>query len=301
VKRLTVRRTDDLEAELREVFAGVGRWHARRGVRITLERPWVQVRTLTELPSVSRRRLVEMIRLQSRRFFRANGGPLVVDAIWLPAPRGQPRAALAAAAEAAVLDRLTEMAGEAGVRVRGIQPGHRSALGLNLLPAGQRRARGQAAWRRAACAVSAAATAWLGVLGLAWVAQVQALLRVERELARQAPAVAAVERVRREFRTAMALVSTSDSLAQERGRMLSLLGDLTEALPATAYVTQVALHADGKGRATLVGHRALGVLAALARSGRLVHPRLDGPVNRVTAQGGDPEAFTVVFGGDSLP
>src|SRR6266511_6201537 len=54
-----------------------------RRLRVTLERPPAQTRTLTDLPPVRDRDLASLVANQAGRFFRRNGTALVTDATWV--------------------------------------------------------------------------------------------------------------------------------------------------------------------------------------------------------------------------
>src|SRR5207245_9313185 len=68
--------------DLAEVVARLAAAPAERcrRLRVTLERPPAQTRTLTDLPPVRDRELAALVANQAGRFFRRNGAALVTDA-----------------------------------------------------------------------------------------------------------------------------------------------------------------------------------------------------------------------------
>src|SRR2546426_6102730 len=75
---------------------------ACRRLVVSLDRPPVQLRTLSALPPVKPQHLAALVAQQAGRFFRKNGQPLVTDAVWVG--KGAARVARAAAVE----ERLVE-------------------------------------------------------------------------------------------------------------------------------------------------------------------------------------------------
>src|SRR5581483_112977 len=113
--------------------------HGCKRIEVAIERPLVQLRTLSDLPRVPERALVELVALQSRRFFRRNGKPLVVDAVWVG--KG---VAHAAAVEEPLVDAISAGARAAGLELNSIAPAE-AGVGLSLLPRAETAARRRSA------------------------------------------------------------------------------------------------------------------------------------------------------------
>src|SRR5439155_23446863 len=77
---------------------------ACRRITVTIERPPVQVRALTDLPPVKPRHLAALINQQAGRFFRKNGQSLITDAVWVGTR--DTRLARAAAVEEPVVEAI---------------------------------------------------------------------------------------------------------------------------------------------------------------------------------------------------
>ena len=67
---------------------------ACRRLLVALERPPLQLRTLTQLPPLKSRHLAALVAQRAGWFFRKNGHPLVTDATWVG--KGRPPVARAA-------------------------------------------------------------------------------------------------------------------------------------------------------------------------------------------------------------
>src|SRR2546425_5004543 len=93
---------------------------ACRRLVVTLDRPAVQVRTLTELPPVKAKHLVALVAQQAGRFFRKNGQALITDAAWVG--RGPTRLARAAAVEEPLVEAIAAGARAAGLWLESIAP-----------------------------------------------------------------------------------------------------------------------------------------------------------------------------------
>ena len=104
---------------------------------VALERPLVQLRTLTDLPPVKPEALAALVAHQAGRFFRKNGKPLATDAVWVG--NGGVRVARAAAVEEPVVEAIVAGARTAGLSVEGIAPAD-DAAPLLLLPTSERAA-----------------------------------------------------------------------------------------------------------------------------------------------------------------
>jgi len=92
-----------------------------RRLRVTLERPPAQTRTLTDLPPVRERELPSLVANQSGRFFRRNGAALVTDATWVT--NGSRRVTHAAAVEEPLVLAIVAGAAEAGLALESVSGG----------------------------------------------------------------------------------------------------------------------------------------------------------------------------------
>src|SRR6266576_1253900 len=102
-----------------------------RRLRVTLERPPAQTRTLTDLPPVRDRELASLVANQAGRFFRRNAVALVTDATWVT--NGAGRVTQAAAVEEPLVLAIVAGAAEAGLALESMTAAGMSSL-LNVLP-----------------------------------------------------------------------------------------------------------------------------------------------------------------------
>src|SRR2546429_4396774 len=93
---------------------------ACRRLVVSLDRPPVQLRTLSELPPVKPRHLAALVAQQAGRFFRKNGQPLVTDATWVG--KGATRVADAAAVEEPLVEAIAAGARAAGLWLEAVAP-----------------------------------------------------------------------------------------------------------------------------------------------------------------------------------
>jgi hypothetical protein len=282
-------------AELADAIARLAAEPPRacRRLVVAIDRPPVQLRTLTELPPVKPKHLVSLVVQQAGRFFRKNGQPLVTDAAWVG--KGASRVAHAAAVEEPLVEAIAAGARAAGLWLETIAPADEAAV-LTLLPRSERESRDRSARRRTRRLALAACAVWLASVALflgrlAWERRA-----VERELAALAQPLAAVLEARRELRDAETTLNAITTAERERGRGLAVLSAVTGALPDSSVVTSFAWNADGSG--VLVGgaRHATDVVARLDRLGTLVGVRLGGPVVREPIGGREWERFTILFG-----
>jgi hypothetical protein len=262
-------------------------------VRVVLERPPVQMRTLQDLPPVKDQELPALVAHQPGRFFRRNGAPLVTDAVWVG--HRAARLARAVAIEEPLLEAIVAGAKAAGLALDAITPVECPDSVL-LLPNAERAVRKRAQRTRVGRLSVAVAAAWLAA-GLL----VGGRLTLERRaLARESTALAqplsAVLAARRELREASATLLVIHEAERSRGRALAALAAVTSALPDSTVLTSFTWNAEGPGVLTGAARRAADIVARLERSADLPEPRLEGPVVREAVSGHDWERFTVVFG-----
>jgi hypothetical protein len=268
------------------------------GLRVTLDRSVVQVRTLADLPSVKRADLRALVANQAHRFFRKNGKRLVTDAAWARRTRGLPPAAIAAAVEEPWLDAIAEGATAAGLQLQTIAPDlGLPAARLELVTLSQRARREQTG--RLTLKRIGAAT------GLLWFIAATLVIgrvhrethQIERELAALEQSAAAVVKLRREIGEAVAMIDALDQADQQRSAILGRLAAIVASLPDSAYLSSVTIDRQGVGTLTGAAPQAARVVAALDRDGAVAGPRLAGPAVRDANNGGPlRERFTITFG-----
>jgi len=260
----------------------------------TVEHPPVQLRTLTDLPPVKCPDLAALVAQQAGRFFRKNGQLLVTDAGWLE--QGDRRVARAAAVEERLVEAIAAGARAAGLWLAAIAPAA-ALTPLSLLPRSERAYRDQVARRRARRLAVMVGASWL-VAGVLFVGRLMWERRsIERELAALAQPLATVLDARRELRDAEATIAAVTAVERERGRSLTVVTAITQALPDSSVLTSLAWSAEGSGVISGAARRATDAVARLDRLGLLAGVRLEGPILREPIAGREWERFTVVFGG----
>jgi len=260
---------------------------------VALDRPPVQLRTLTELPPVKPRHLAALVAQQAGRFFRKNGQQLVTDAAWVG--KGATRVAHAAAVEEPIVEAIAAGARAAGLWLEMIAPAEAGAT-LSLLPLSERQSRQRKAVRRTRGIAVATCSLWL-VAGALFVGRLVWERRaVERELAALAQPLAAVLEARRELRDAETTLNAITAAERERGRSLGLIAVVTGALPDSSVLTSLVWTGDGTGVFVGAARHATDVVARLDRVGGLAEVRLGGPVVREPIVGREWERFTILFG-----
>ncbi|MEO8201000.1 MAG: PilN domain-containing protein [Gemmatimonadota bacterium] len=266
-------------------------------VRVELERPLVQCRTLVDLPTVPVNALRPMVEQQAHRYFRKNGKPLIVDAL---RANGKGSGVEAAAVEEPVVEAIWAGVRAAGFRLEDVAPsGYVGRLSLHL-PAERARRRREArlSLRRLSLAVG---ILWLMVVGATWFNLVRQRREIDRELARLADPVAALALVKGEIALGQGMISAVDLGAEQRDEMVRLLAAMTAALPDSAFITSLSLKHGGRGFVGGYSKRASEVLARLESSGAVVAPRLDGLVAREVIAGSEWERFSITFGEEKSP
>jgi len=284
--------------ELSELADAIARLAAEppracRRLVVALDRPPVQLRTLSELPPVKPQHLAALVAQQAARFFRKNGQPLVTDAAWVG--KGPTRVAHAAAVEEPLVEAIAAGARAAGQWLETIGPAGEGAL-LTLLPRSERESRERSARRRTRRLTAATCGLWLAagalfVARLAWERRA-----VERELAALAQPLAAVLEARRELRDAETTLNAITTADRERGRSLAVLSAVTGALPDSSVLTSFTWTGDGSGVLVGAASHANDVVARLDRLGSLAGVRIGGPVVREPIAGREWERFSILFG-----
>jgi len=282
--------------DLTEVVARLAAAPAERcrWLRVTLERPPAQTRTLTDLPPVRDRELAALVANQAGRFFRRNGVPLVTDATWVD--NGVGRVTQAAAVAEPLVLAIVSGAAQAGLALECITAAGTSPQ-LHLLPTSERAARARAHRRRlVTLAISAAAT-WL-LAGVLFTVRLAIERRgVEKELAAADAPLAALHDVRRELRVAETMVQSLGEARRSRGQALATLARVSAAIPDSALLASYTWRSDGTGVVAGASRRAADVLAAVERTHAVTNPRIDGAIVREALAGREWERFTILFGG----
>ncbi len=264
-----------------------------RRLRVTLERPPAQTRTLTDLPPVRDRELASLVANQAGRFFRRNGAPLVTDATWVT--NGAGRITHAAAVEEPLVLAIVAGAAEAGLVVESINAAGASPQ-LQLLPTAERAVRARGRRRTLMRLAVAACVVWIVAGALFAVRLVIERRDVEAQLAAADAPLAALHDVRREMRAAEAMVLGLAEARRSRGEALAALARVNGAIPDSAVITAYTWRSDGSGVVAGAGRRAADVLAAVERSRAVSNPRIDGAIVREALGGREWERFTIIFG-----
>jgi Tfp pilus assembly protein PilN len=246
-----------------------------------------------DLPPVKSADLAALVASQARRFFRANGHPLVTDAVWLASAKGS-RVARAAAAEEQWLDAIVAGARAASLALETIDVA--SAPSLKLLPSSERVVRRRSARLQLRKLAIVAAAVWLLAVGTFAVRLTVERRRVILDLASLQAPVAAVLDARRELRDAAATVQAIREAQASRGGAVAALLAVTAGLPDSAVLTSFTWSADGTGALSGDARRAADVLARLERTHGLPNPRFDGAITREMVGGREWERFTMLFG-----
>jgi len=287
--------TYDSPNDLTEVVARLAAAPAERcrRLRVTLQRPPAQTRTLSDLPPVRDRELASLVANQAGRFFRRNGAALVTDATWVTNDVG--RVTQAAAVEEPLVLAIVAGAAEAGLVVESITAAAMSSQ-LQLLPTDERAIRARARRRTIVRLAIAAGAAWLVAGALFGVRLVIERRDVDGQLAAADAPLTALRDVRREMRTAEAMVLGLAEARRGRGEALATLARVNGAIPDSVVLTSYTWRSDGSGVVAGAGRRAADVLAAVERSHAVPNPRIEGAIVREALGGHEWERFTIIFG-----
>jgi hypothetical protein len=268
-----------------------------RLLRVTLERPPAQTRTLTDLPPVRERELAALVATQAGRFFRRNGAPLVTDAVWVTnGKQATPtRVTQAAAVAEPLLIAIVAGAAQAGLIVESIGAAGMSPQ-LQLLPSAERAVRLRAARRAVVRLGAAAAGIWLVAAALFGGRMFLERRDIDAELAAADAPLEALRDVRREMRTAESMVLSLIDARRSRGEALATLARVHAVIPDSTVLTSYTWRADQSGVVAGAGRRASDVLSAVERRHAVPNPRLEGAIVREAIAGHEWERFTISFG-----
>jgi len=285
---------DDLLATLEDSVARQPA-RSRRDVTVLLHPPLVQTRTLGDLPPVGDGELRSLVQTQASRFFRLNGGSLVVGAVWMP---GDPPRARAAACDHALVAGIEAAARRAGAGRVVIRPeaGEPADRRIALETPGGRRARLRSAVRATALPLTVALGCWAGA-GLLYLADLSWDRRaVSAALAELEGPLAQIRQIETEldaFLPVAAAVRAQGPEGAWAGQLLARLGD---ALPDSSLVTSMEAQRDGLVRLELRAQDPGHVLESLTMAS-FPHPMLaDLPVSDSSEAGRGWSRFTVSTG-----
>ena len=270
-----------------------------RGVEVLLEPPHVQLRTLPELPPVRTRELREIVRGQARKFFRADGVPLVVDAVWLAAEDGGARKARAAAAALPLIQRIEEAADRAGVKLLRIGPhGNGAECDLSLATSSARKRKRTRHLLGVLPFVAAALLSWMAVAGTYLVDLVGDDRAIRSELAQLQGPLGQISSIRTRITGFLPVVNAVRAQGPDAAWSAAYLTHLTRALPDSCYLVRLTAARDGK--ATIEG-RALDPIALvdiLARAG-FENVALEGKPGETSEAGRNWYRFALTMAGPS--
>jgi len=233
----------DLGATLQTLAAQAPARLPRQAV-VELGPPWLQLRILTGLPRLPRRRLRQLAASGATRFFRQNGSPLLTDAAGQPGADWQVRAA---AVEHSVAETIAAQLAEAGLRLVDLRAPAAAGPVLSLLPVSEREARQRRLRRTTRWLALAAAGAWLGctlvVASALWIRE----RRLDGQVSELREAGLAVGKARRQGAEARAMLDSVADTEVHRGDLSHRLGRLVDSLPANGVVRQLTLDRHGNG------------------------------------------------------
>lgn len=297
-----------------------------RTVRVAVDVPLSQCRTIGGLPRLTRRELAQHIALSPKRFFLHNGSRLVTDASpvghrW----RNGNGAALIAAAPEPIVDAIADGVRAAGMRLVALAPtalwrtsngnalmvtdgvdhgatfaaACAAATGptpeLSLLPSSHR-ARVRSDERRSARRWAYACAVSIVMAGASyWAALARQLARAETELATLAAPLERALLERRDgllAREAVAFLTTGAGSPSEQGRLLAAVA---RALPDSAFLTSLRLSDRGAGTLSGLAVRATGIPAALERIAGVTEASLNGSLSREIVAGRPMDRFSLAI------
>ncbi len=208
-----------------------------RQVEIRLDRAFIQIRVLSDVPPVSPARLQRMVQLQASRFFRQNGTPLLTSCARVKST-GSEQTVLSAAVEAPLAECLVESVRRAGCVLAVLRPESPPQYRGLSFALNRETARSAMSHRRL---VMAAVVPWLVLGGLyaGRVAIIRRSLITEREALR-AP-VEAILAARREAGMARAMVVAVGKDRRDRAMVVQTLAAVTQALPGSTWATSLDL------------------------------------------------------------
>jgi len=211
---------------------------------VRVGRPFVQIRTLTGLPPVSRRNLLALLQQQASRYFRATERVLIITARPARSMENGTRAVLAVALDDGLVRELIAAAAALNlrvIRVSAVDGSRAKALPLRFRLPGAQPARPALSLRAAATLIgSAIALASFLAAGYGiWLDRQLKSLRAERH--RLEPAANAVALLRRETAGAEAMSAAALEARRRRGEWLARLSAVVAALPDSAVLNRVVI------------------------------------------------------------
>jgi hypothetical protein len=316
-------------ADLAEVLARLAAERpARVGTaRIALGAALAHRKVVEGMPKLPARDLARHVALQPRRYFLANGVPLVTDAVPFGGGNGNgQRPALMAAAPEPLLDAIASGLRAAGLTPQAIAPaadfsgeGSADLAGplRHLGDAGPRYAVAYAAATRSPRLLLRPAALrernhrdralsgrrWIiaGALSLALgaVSYAGALARqrhaAESELLRLRQSVTSALAARADLGRMTDALAFLAGVDQRRTHHAALLARVTAALPDSAFLASFRVDPEGRGMLAGYAPRAADVVAALEHVAGLSAPALQGPVTREVQGTREWDRFSVRF------
>ncbi len=280
-------------ASLVAVVAGLKAGKARR-LRVIVEPPLLQRRTLVDLPPVRRPQLEALIQHAPGRYFRQNGHPLVSAATWTMEGTPPRRVARAVALEADVAAAVVEGSIQGGWRLEDIvAAGHPD---LSLLPPAERTRRAGLSRRRELRLGGAVLLLWLAALPAVGWSLHRREAAVDAELGRLEEARRALQTARQALDSAAAMITGIDGAAAARNQLILGLADLLGGLGDSTVVTAVTLDAMGSGEVSGRAPDARSVVARVSQVPGLATPRLVAGGSRDSTAGRVLQQFTIHLG-----
>jgi hypothetical protein len=217
---------------------------------IEVERPLLQVRSLTGIPRTGRDALKRLVAAQAGRFFRATSEALVTDACWIRTPRDAQATVLAVAVPAQIVHEVCQTLQSAGgnliaVRARDDRvAGHRLSL---MPPAVTERLKAASLKHRKrilGVGLSAVLVVGLGLLSILHAVQV----RSEREVTSLQSAIDSALGVRSAVTDLEYAMRTLSPQSSDVLLSLELLATLAKGMDTRAYLTRVEVVDTGEVR-----------------------------------------------------
>ena len=240
-----------------EQTLGTARIPANAKLLLLLAPPVIEIRTLTDLPTLSPNELRRTVGTQATRFFRARSQSVVTDAISV-------RKIGSREVRAAAIDALLEQAliGASAGRAILIRPSGKRYERLDLSRASHaRRAASRWSWLLAAAALLAISLASFD----RWLSQANAAAQSELDRLR-VPAREADMRKREIAALSAARDAISESGSQ-RGKLLMRLARLGTSIPTGSFLNSIDLTESGAVQVQMTARRAADVEAAFRSKG----------------------------------
>ncbi len=237
-------------------------------VRVLLQPPHVQTRTLSDLPPVPPHELNALVEVQARRFFRTNGASLVAGAVRLPGPGGVD-IVRAAAADRALVAALEGAARRARIERLTVTPdsGDGTDSGILLETPEGRGAKRWTAWRGVLSALALAAACWAGAGATYGVDLAMDRRAVRAELTEVAEPLARIREIRSRVEEFAPVAEAVRVQGPEGAWLVELLARIAEGLPDSCHVLSLETRRGGPVRIDLRAADPAEVIKALEAAG----------------------------------